>query len=83
MVVDVRGPGPIGRLALMRCGSSTHGLDTDQRYIGMIARPSGTGRYIGVVPASTVAIPGYYLLFAVTERKVPSQGVFIQVLGQG
>lgn len=83
ILVDVRGPGRIERLALIRCGSSTHGYDPDQRYIGMLARPGGEGRYIGVVPPSIVAIPGYYLLFAVTDRNIPSKGVFIQVRTQG
>jgi hypothetical protein len=82
-VIDVRGPGPIARLALLRCGSSTHGYDHDQRYIGMIARPLSEGRYISVVPSSTVVIPGFYMLFACTDRDVPSIGVFIQVLSEG
>jgi galactose oxidase-like protein len=53
----------------------------DQRYVGLshVALESND-LYIGQVPASDIAIPGYYLLFACTDKNVPSVGVFVQIL---
>jgi Domain of unknown function (DUF1929) len=34
---------------------------------------------VGGVPANGVVIPGWYLLFALTDENVPSKGKFIQV----
>lgn len=77
--VDVRGPGPIARLVLIRCGSTTHSFNSDQRSIELIADQVDPGRYAATVPASIVAVPGHYLLFARTEELVPSKGVFIHI----
>ncbi|TKK84062.1 DUF1929 domain-containing protein [Herbidospora galbida] len=77
--VDVRGPEPITRLALIRCGSATHAFNSDQRYLGLVAHETGPGRYSAEVPSAVVAVPGYYLLFACTAGNVPSKGVFIRV----
>ncbi len=79
LVVDVRGPGPIDRLALVRCGSTTHGFNSDQRYLGLVADEIAPGRHLARVPAPAVAVPGYYLLFALTEAGVPSAAVFLRV----
>jgi Domain of unknown function (DUF1929) len=67
----------------MRAGSATHSYDADQRCVAMIARELSTGSYVGVVPQPLVAVPGYYVLLAVTERNVPSKGVFVQILLPG
>ena len=82
LFVEVRGPHPITRLALVRAGSSTHAFNSDQRYIGLIARPGGQlnpGRYAAPIPEQAVAVPGYYLVFACTAQHVPSKGVFVRV----
>lgn len=79
LVVDARGPGPIARLALVRCGSTTHGFNSDQRYVGLVPDEIAAGRYAARVPAPAVAVPGYYLLYAVTDEGVPSAGVFVRI----
>ena len=45
----------------------------------MIARAHGSEEFVGTVPAPVVAVPGYYLLFAVTEKNVPSRGTFVKI----
>ncbi|WP_170990737.1 glyoxal oxidase [Herbidospora galbida] len=77
--VDVRGVEPIDRLALVRCGSATHAFNSDQRYIGLIAHEVEPGRYSVKIPSTVVAVPGYYLLYACTQDRVPSKGVFIRI----
>jgi hypothetical protein len=81
MLIRVWSKNPITRLALVRAGSATHAFDPDQRYVGLshVALESND-LYIGQVPASDIAISGYYLLFACTDKNVPSVGVFVQIL---
>ncbi len=81
LLAHVRSQERITRLVLMRAGSATHGFDSDQRCVTMIARAIGSsGEFAGVVPRPSVAVPGVYLLFAVTEKGVPSHGVFVTVV---
>jgi len=68
-------------MALLRAGSSTHAFNPDQRYVGLAhVSHESNDLYIGQVPSSDIAIPGYYLLFACTDKNVPSEGVFMQIL---
>jgi len=81
MLVNVWSKIPITRLALLRAGSCTHAFNPDQRYVGLDhVLHESNDLYIGEVPSSDIAIPGYYMLFAITEKNVPSVGVFVQVL---
>lgn len=69
----------ITRLAIIRCGSFTHAFNGDQRYVGLADITRSGDSYVGRVPQRDIAIPGYYLLFAVTDEGVPSLGKFIRV----
>ncbi len=61
--------------ALMRVGSVTHTVDTDQRRIPLTpAKLSPTGYRVTVPGTSGVAPPGRYLLFALDAQGVPSVG---------
>jgi hypothetical protein len=81
MMVRVWSKNPITRLALIRAGSATHSFNPDQRYVGLdhLVHESND-LYIAQVPPSDIAIPGYYMLFACTDKNVPSVGVFLQIL---
>jgi hypothetical protein len=82
ILVQVWSKHPITRLALLRAGSVTHAFDRDQRYVGLAhVMQESNDLYVGHVPASDIAIPGYYMLFACTDKNVPSVGVFVQILG--
>jgi galactose oxidase len=58
--------------SIIRMGTATHSVDTDQRRIAL--QPTTvTGGYRLTVPADKgVAIPGYYMLFALDSKGVPS-----------
>lgn len=59
--------------SLVRYGATTHTVNTDQRRIPLTASASAGTTYTLQVPADTgVAIPGYYLLFAMDANGVPS-----------
>jgi galactose oxidase len=65
--------------ALIRFGSATHNLNTDQRRIAL-APTAVTGGYSLTVPADRgVAVPGYYMLFALDSQGVPSVARTIRV----
>ena len=70
----------IRRVALIRIGSVTHGFNPDQRYVACRFERTGPNRLeVSAPPTSAIAPPGYYLLFAVTQNRVPSEGRFVRV----
>ena len=58
--------------SLIRYGSNTHSIDTDQRRVPLTPTAAGL-TYSFTLPAdSGVVLPGYYMLFALTSGGVPS-----------
>jgi hypothetical protein len=77
--VDTPQAATISRVALVRCGTSTHAFNGDQRHVGCrFTRGNG---YINVTspPDGAIAPPGYYLLFLLGPGNVPSIGHFIKL----
>jgi hypothetical protein len=69
----------ITRVALIRPGSVTHGVDFDQRYVDLAFTP-GVGVVNATAPLSgNFAPPGYYMLVIVNSSGVPSVMPFIRV----
>jgi Domain of unknown function (DUF1929) len=73
----------IRRAALIRCGSMTHSINLDQRYIGLpITGREGTALTLTAPPHGAVAPPGHYMLFLIDEGGRPCQYArFIRVGG--
>jgi hypothetical protein len=76
---------PIVRFCLIGIGSVTHHFNCCQRYIELMARP-GTGSCNQfdvsielLAPPAEMAPAKHYLLFAVDNRGVPSQGKLVKV----
>ncbi|SFR22148.1 protein of unknown function [Lentzea waywayandensis] len=72
----------IQRVTVLRCSSVTHGYTSDQRLIELVIDPtSRTAQSLTVTtpPTPTLAIPGYYLLFALDGAGVPSVGQFLLI----
>ena len=62
----------IGAVALIRCGSTTHGFDFDQRYVGLEFRHVGGDRLeVESPPDNKIAPPGYYSLWVLNEARLP------------
>ncbi|KAI9796356.1 MAG: hypothetical protein M1833_006361 [Piccolia ochrophora] len=60
-------------MALVRYGSSTHTVNTDQRRIALTPTSTGTNTYTVVVPNDAgIALPGYWMLFVLNSAGVPS-----------
>ncbi|KAJ4302626.1 hypothetical protein N0V90_001515 [Kalmusia sp. IMI 367209] len=69
----------VTRFSLIRFGSATHTVNTDQRRIPLT--PSGSGNsYTVTIPGDAgVAVPGYWFLFAVNSAGTPSVAKIIKV----
>src|SRR5206468_2495650 len=76
---------PIASAVLIRPGSTTHSDDMEQRLVGLCGpspQPacSGSGTLsLTTPPNGNVAPPGYYMLFLLDARGVPSKGAFVQL----
>ncbi|KAL1861568.1 hypothetical protein Daus18300_008831 [Diaporthe australafricana] len=68
------------KLVLVRIGSSTHSINSDQRRVPLTnVAVSGTS-YTATLPAdSGILIPGHYYLFAVSSTGVPSVAKTVRV----
>lgn len=62
----------VSTFALIRYGSATHTVDTDQRRIALTPTASGTTYTITVPSDPGIALPGYWMIFALTSAGVPS-----------
>ena len=73
-------PGSIRSVVLIRAGSATHAFDMEQRMIGLTFTVGGRRGLQVQAPANgNLAPPGYYLLFLLDERGVPSVGRFVRL----
>ena len=69
----------IRRVVLIRPGSTTHQVNTDQRAVPL-AFTAGAGTLTVAVPANrNLAPPGYYLLFLVDADGVPSVAPWVRL----
>jgi hypothetical protein len=74
----------IGAVALIRCGSSTHGFDFDQRYVGLKFRHvEGDRLDVESPPHNRIAPPGYYLLWVLDEARLPCKFARFVRVGSG
>lgn len=76
------GPGAITKAALLRHGSTTHTNNMGQRYIRLkISRLSADSIFVKLPLDGTIAPPGPYMLFVVSEdangEPVPSVGALV------
>jgi galactose oxidase len=63
----------VSSAALIRYGTATHTVNTDQRRIPLTLAESGGNQYTADVPAdSGILLPGYYMLFVMNANGVPS-----------
>lgn len=75
VTVPTNDAGKVVTAAILRCSSVTHSFNPDQRYVGLtvVDRDAGSVR-LAIPTDPCVAPPGPYLLFLLTEDKIPSVG---------
>ena len=69
----------ITRVVLIRPGSNTHEIDSDQRSVPLTFTTSGTTITAQVPSSANVVPPGYYMLFAVNSSGVPAVAPWVRV----
>jgi galactose oxidase len=70
----------VSKFALVRIGSSTHSVDTDQRRVPLAVTAQNGNTYTLAIPADDgVAIPGNYYLFALDAAGTPSLASIINI----
>jgi galactose oxidase len=69
----------VSQFAIVRMGTATHSVDTDQRRIAL--RPTAvSGGYELTIPDDPgVAVPGYWMLFAIDSAGVPSVAATVRI----
>ena len=75
-------PDRIKSATLMRCGSSTHGFDADQRFVEIeITNRSVAANTLTLKspPNNNIAPPGAYMLFVLNFNDVPCHAHIIQI----
>lgn len=65
--------------SLIRFGTATHTVNTDQRRIPLTPSGSGTSYTVTLPGDPGVALPGYWLLFAIDANGTPSVGKIIKL----
>ena len=69
----------VAKMSMIRMGSATHSVDTDQRRIALPMTGSGTSYSVTVPADAGIALPGYWMLFAIDGSGVPSVAKTIKV----
>ncbi len=69
------------RVTLVRTGSVTHGVSADQRFLELQFQQGRDMLFVQAPNRATDAPPGYYLLFVIDERGVPSVGRIVRIAG--
>lgn len=79
--ISVTTGSPVMSFVLMRSGSVTHTVNNDQRRVPIaIDSTSGPTSYVLRIPTDPgIALPGYYMLFALDGRGVPSVAAQIRI----
>jgi galactose oxidase len=80
----VRTNSPVGQMSLVRYGSATHSVNTDQRRVPlqMVAKEANT--YEVTIPNDAgVVTPGYWMLFALCDAGVPSVAKTVKITPGG
>jgi hypothetical protein len=81
--MGVPGADTIGSVMLMRCGSSTHAFNPDQRALWLRFRATSPQTLTATAPPNgNAAPPGPYMLFVVDKQGRPCQYAKFAVLGQ-
>ncbi|KAH8646426.1 galactose oxidase precursor [Ilyonectria robusta] len=78
--ITITTSGPIKQASLIRYGTATHTVNTDQRRIALTLANAGTNRYSFKIPNDPgIALPGYWMLFVLNSAGVPSVATTIKV----
>lgn len=69
----------VATVVFVRPGSSTHAFNFDQRLVGLSFTAGAGALTVTAPPNSNIAPPGYYMLFLLDKKGVPSVAKFVQL----
>jgi len=69
----------IRSVVLMRPGAVTHAFDMEQRLVGLSFTAGNGVLEVTAPPNGNIAPPGYYMVFILNSRGVPSVAVFVRL----
>jgi len=72
-------PADIKSVVLIRPGAVTHAFDMDQRLVGLTFTSSNGQLYVKAPATGNVAPPGYYMVFILDSKGVPSKAAFVRL----
>ena len=73
-------PGQIASACLIRPGATTHSTDGEQRLVDLAHQVSGPDKVTFELPAATtIAPPGWYMLFVLNTSGVPSEASWVHL----
>ena len=79
-VLTINTEQPVTSASLVRYGSTTHGLNSDQRRIALdLMRKTETQYQVQIPGDYGIAPPGYYMLFVIDSSDVPSVATKLQI----
>jgi hypothetical protein len=68
----------VNSFSIIRLGSATHSVNNEQRRVPLTIASNSGNTYQLNIPQATIAVPGYYILFAI-KNGVPSVSASIRV----
>ncbi|KAL8838673.1 MAG: hypothetical protein Q9176_004913 [Flavoplaca citrina] len=78
--ITVTMDGPVNRFSLVRFGSVTHSVNTDQRRVPLGSVTGGGNVYQVLVPKEPgVVVPGWWMLFAINTQGTPSVAATVHI----
>jgi galactose oxidase len=78
--ISVTTEGSVRGFALMRLSATTHTVNNDQRRVPLsISAASGTTYTLSIPADPGIVLPGYYMLFALDAKGVPSVALTVRV----
>ena len=80
---DLNSPSSIERVTLVRAPSITHSFDMGQLFFELDFNQVGSTLSIEAPASANVAPPGFYMLFAIDNKGVPSKAQIVQMSGSG
>ncbi|MER3483252.1 MAG: galactose oxidase, partial [Meiothermus sp.] len=70
----------IARVTINKLGAATHAFNMGQHFVPLTSSKDGTNKLSVNAPASpNIAPPGYYMLFVLDTKGVPSAAKFVKV----
>ncbi len=80
--IETENADEIKAVGLIRPSSTTHCLNTEQRYVGLdFSCKSTNGLLVNVPTNRNLLPPGYYMLFIVNYDDIPCVAPFVRVIG--